>query len=109
MLVERVREEDGEDGCRSCAADKEDHNGDENQDQPSLFWTLKRLSAGRRFSVKNMSLTQFLCCSFFLEIHQLSIMTELSVPGHHAWDAGAGGGGGAADNLVRETLYRVSF
>ena len=47
MLVERNRIDNGEDGCRSCAADKEDHNGDENQDQPSLFRTLKRLSAGR--------------------------------------------------------------
>ena len=45
MLVERDREDDGEEGCWSCAADKEDHNGDENQDQHTLFWRLQGLSA----------------------------------------------------------------
>ena len=36
-------------------------------------------------------------------------MTEVNIPCDHARDAGAGGGGGAVDNLVRDRLHRVSF
>ena len=32
MVAERDREDDGENSCRSCAADKEENDGDQNQD-----------------------------------------------------------------------------